>query len=330
MTPDPEYSFEDTTDSFLPRNRKLRDRLDRFEKKRRHRRTVLGFFAGVSVLFGLGAFLFHGLERVLWSIENFVYQLSGGDAGPPPLASAAEDDEQTDLEWKSQSLDAEGNENSKARPSKRENTPTIEQKPGPDLVESPKVYQEYEDPAESGVSRQGPPPKLAKGNVKLTPCEEPPGASREVQRVLKDEDEYLKHLSTITLNHIKPEDVIRPHRNVLKGVKNRLPPKKYWKRINKTLLVADALCAELGVPLKAINSAYRSPAYNAKCPGAAKNSYHTKNMALDLMFECSPKVAGRAAKKLRGKGVFKGGIGVYSGFIHIDTRGRNANWGIRV
>lgn len=165
--------------------------------------------------------------------------------------------------------------------------------------------------------------------VTETPPTEDP--TYKVQRSkLANEDEYLAYLATIGLENIKPEDVIRPHRNVRNGVANELPPEKYWKKIKATLVVADKLAGELGVPLKAINSAYRSPKYNSACPGAASNSYHTKNMALDLMFACSPKEAALAAKKLRSKGVFKGGIGVYSTFIHIDTRGRNANWGIPV
>jgi hypothetical protein len=165
--------------------------------------------------------------------------------------------------------------------------------------------------------------------VTETPPQEDP--TYKVQRIkLANEDEYHEYLSTISLKHISAEDVIRPHRNERNGVANELPPKKYWKRLKATLEVADALIDELGVPLKAINSAYRSPKYNAACPGAASNSYHTRNMALDLMLACSPKEAARAAKKLRAKGVFRGGIGVYSSFIHIDTRGKNANWGIPV
>ncbi|MDF1751890.1 MAG: D-Ala-D-Ala carboxypeptidase family metallohydrolase [Verrucomicrobiales bacterium] len=161
----------------------------------------------------------------------------------------------------------------------------------------------------------------------------PPAAdpTYKVQRVkLKNEDKYSSYLASLSLKNISPEDVIRPHRNELGGVCNELPPERYWKRMKTTLEVADALVTELGVPLKMINSAYRSPKYNAACPGAASNSYHTRNMALDLMFACSPKEAARAAKKLRDKGIFKGGIGVYSTFIHIDTRGKNANWGIPV
>lgn len=159
--------------------------------------------------------------------------------------------------------------------------------------------------------------------------EDDPAVERK-GRSLRYEDEYREYIDGFGLKSIRAEDLIRPHRNITRGVKNELPPKRYWNRIRKPLQIAEALQEELGVPLKRINSAYRSPKYNAACPGAASNSYHTRNMALDLVFDCSPKEAARAVKKLRSRGDFKGGLGVYSSFIHIDCRGRNANWGMRV
>jgi len=33
------------------------------------------------------------------------------------------------------------------------------------------------------------------------------------------------------------------------------------------------------------------------------------------------------AKKMREEGLFRGGLGLYKTFIHLDTRGRNATWG---
>lgn len=144
---------------------------------------------------------------------------------------------------------------------------------------------------------------------------------------LENEDEYNAFIASLELKYISPWEVVRPHRNILNGVKNELPPKKYWDRLSETLKVADAIREELGVPLKVINSAYRSPDYNTECSGAVANSYHTKNLALDLVYACSTEEAAKAARKLRDEGLFKGGIGIYSTFIHIDTRGRNANWG---
>ncbi len=145
--------------------------------------------------------------------------------------------------------------------------------------------------------------------------------------ILTDEKDYAGYLSKLNLNHIKPHEVLRPHRNVRGGVANELPPKYLWNRMAPTLRVADAIRARLVSRLNYINSAYRSPAYNAKCPGAASRSYHMQNCALDLMFDAGSEAAFAMAKKLRSEGMFKGGIGLYDSFIHIDTRGYWSTWG---
>lgn len=145
-------------------------------------------------------------------------------------------------------------------------------------------------------------------------------------RTLESEAEYTEFLATIPLRYITPEEVIRPHRNIRDGVANELPPRSYWKRMEKPLRVADEIRHRLGKPLYCINSAYRSPAYNAACPGTATWSYHMKNQALDLMFTGGSTAAAEVAKKLREEKFFHGGIGTYPNFIHIDTRGSNATW----
>lgn len=153
-------------------------------------------------------------------------------------------------------------------------------------------------------------------------------SSREIPVVLDAEGKaYEAFLVGLNLKHIKPIEMIRPHFKCRGEVVNQLPPRALWKNIASTLKVADALRDELGVRLLNINSAYRSPAYNAACPGAASHSFHTQNMALDLVYDCPPAKVAEAANALRNRGLFKGGIGLYSSFTHIDTRGKNANWG---
>ena len=95
-----------------------------------------------------------------------------------------------------------------------------------------------------------------------------------------------------------------------------------------TTRFADKLRERLGVPLKFVVSAYRSPQYNAKCPGASSRSQHLYNRALDLVYDCPSEDAFAMAKTLREEGFFKGGLGLYESFIHLDTRGRNATWGV--
>jgi uncharacterized protein YcbK (DUF882 family) len=62
-----------------------------------------------------------------------------------------------------------------------------------------------------------------------------------------------------------------------------------------------------------VNSGYRTPAYNYKV-GGAKDSYHTKGMAADIMISgVTPAEVGRIARKLGA-----GGVGVYNTFTHVD------------
>lgn len=135
--------------------------------------------------------------------------------------------------------------------------------------------------------------------------------------------------------HFKGREIARYAERVRGRVKNSLPPESLWPNIVPTLVVADALREAVDAPLT-ITSAYRSPAYNAAV-GGEKNSYHLQFRALDLIpAEVSPAVLAAAARKLRGRTfkipgtndhfTFRGGIGLYPSFVHIDTRGHDANW----
>mgnify|MGYP001814571040 CR=1 FL=1 len=159
-------------------------------------------------------------------------------------------------------------------------------------------------------------------------CESPVESPAPVAppRPLSHEDEYADFLASLDLRHMEPEEIIGPHRGVYGGVANELPPMKLWERLTPALRVADELRERLGVPLQRISSAYRAPRYNLKIPGAARNSYHTRNLALDLVFGASTREAVAMAQRLRRERFFRGGIGVYPTFVHIDTRGYSANW----
>ncbi len=138
--------------------------------------------------------------------------------------------------------------------------------------------------------------------------------------------EYKAFLEKLNLRHIKPHEIINAHSRERNGVKNTLPPKSLWKNIVHTLRVADEIRERLGVKLEVVASAYRSPEYNAQCPGAVKGSQHTHNVALDLVFDCKSDAAHKVAVALRDEGFFEGGIGLYPSFIHVDTRGYNCDW----
>ena len=110
------------------------------------------------------------------------------------------------------------------------------------------------------------------------------------------------------------------------NVKNDLPPRSVWKNIIPTLRVADDARERLGSPIM-VTSSYRSPNYNSAVGGVA-HSQHMVHTALDLIpRHTSPQELFNVLWQMRQEGVFKGGLGLYRTFVHVDTRGRNATWG---
>ncbi|MES2524024.1 MAG: D-Ala-D-Ala carboxypeptidase family metallohydrolase [Gemmatimonadota bacterium] len=114
---------------------------------------------------------------------------------------------------------------------------------------------------------------------------------------------------------------------VNKGVTNDTPPVDVWHAILPTVRLVEQVRQRFGTTV--LHSAYRSTLYNAThvLSGAVKDSRHTHNDALD--FACgsaSPREWADFLRDLRDGGAFKGGIGVYRTFAHVDTRGTNADW----
>lgn len=142
----------------------------------------------------------------------------------------------------------------------------------------------------------------------------------------KNGDAYKKFLSRIGLRRISVQAIIESHAKARGNVHNTLPPRQLWPNIRSTLLALDKVALRLGEPVSQVLSVYRSPAYNAQCPGARSNSYHIRNNAVDVRFNSSPGRVAAAARDLRKAGLFKGGVGRYPGFTHMDTRGSNADW----
>jgi len=106
---------------------------------------------------------------------------------------------------------------------------------------------------------------------------------------------------------------------------NTLPPRNLWANMIPVIRAADEAREIMGSPIR-ILSAYRSPEYN-RAVGGARFSRHLQFDALDL----AP-MNGHVAtlhtilKKLRSVGLFTGGIGRYSSFVHLDNRGTNTDW----
>lgn len=89
--------------------------------------------------------------------------------------------------------------------------------------------------------------------------------------------------------------------------------------INKLQLFRD----NIGKPVGII-SGYRCPVYNKSLPGAAKNSFHVKGTAADIV------ISGATYGDLiwLAKQLGFNGIGIYpdQGFIHVDVGNRKAYW----
>jgi hypothetical protein len=103
---------------------------------------------------------------------------------------------------------------------------------------------------------------------------------------------------------------------------NTDPPRGLWPSLLAVVKVADEARRRLGKPLR-ISSAYRSPAYN-KAIGGASASIHMRGGALDL--SGSPVTLHRILTEMRSEGLFRGGIGKYKTFVHVDVRGKNVDW----
>ena len=147
-----------------------------------------------------------------------------------------------------------------------------------------------------------------------------------VQAKGSDVTRYARYILSLNLRNITPRMVLAPHFKTRGRVHNSLPPKSSWKQMAATLKVVDKMITRMGSPLREVTSAYRSPRYN-RAVGGKSRSYHMQNMALDLQFSgVSPYHAAYVAKQLRAQGHFKGGIGRYSSFVHVDTRGSNVDW----
>lgn len=104
---------------------------------------------------------------------------------------------------------------------------------------------------------------------------------------------------------------------------NTDPPAELWPNMEQTSKVLEEARKRLGKSIR-ITSAYRSPAYNKRVGGVA-NSAHVKFNATDLVTDKPAKLY-LVLMDMRREGLFKGGLGLYRSFVHMDTRGYNATW----
>lgn len=78
----------------------------------------------------------------------------------------------------------------------------------------------------------------------------------------KNVNRYANYVKDLGLRNITPRMVLAPHFKTRGRVVNSLPPRSMWKKIGPTLKVIDQMVGQIGLPVRDIISAYRSPNYN--------------------------------------------------------------------
>jgi len=137
--------------------------------------------------------------------------------------------------------------------------------------------------------------------------------------------DYESFIDSHGFHFFKGTELTRLAKRVKKGIQNSEPHRSLWRNVIPTLMVADIARERFGSPIL-ITSAYRNPSYNAVC-GGVRHSQHQLNRALDLVPRNGDvKGLHKVILDLHKEGLFNGGIGKYNSFVHIDTRGKNADW----
>jgi hypothetical protein len=95
------------------------------------------------------------------------------------------------------------------------------------------------------------------------------------------------------------------------------------QRLVEVAQLADVLRERFGGPITVLNG-LRPEAYNAAVNGAAR-SQHIFGRALDLTARDMPRLRSVALAMYRAREI--GGLGLYKGNIHIDTRASRNAWG---
>ncbi len=142
----------------------------------------------------------------------------------------------------------------------------------------------------------------------------------------KDVLRYANYIKGLRLKNVTPYMVLHPHFKTRGRTRNSLPPRYMWSRIAPTLRVIDSMASSMRSPVSELLSIYRSPSYNRAVRGRSR-SQHLENRAVDVRFKgVWAYTVSKVARSIRSRGKFAGGVGRYSSFTHVDTRGHNADW----
>jgi len=139
------------------------------------------------------------------------------------------------------------------------------------------------------------------------------------------EQAYTFFIDDLQLRHFRGSEFVAYSQRTNSGGRAGIPPKSKWQNIVPTMQVLDQLRAHFGKSVT-LTSTYRATEYNRAC-GGAKHSQHKEFTACDIQVaDTSPSKVYKLLMRWRDAGVFKGGLGKYPTFVHIDTRGSNADW----
>lgn len=141
----------------------------------------------------------------------------------------------------------------------------------------------------------------------------------------KEGESFSQWFDRQGFKYFKAQELTWYFSRVRNGVKNSEPPRNIWVNILPTFKVLDKLREKLGKPIN-ISSTYRDLDYN-KTVGSSNASQHVKFTAVDFSVSgVSPSKVFSTLLDMRNKGEWKGGLGKYPTFVHIDTRPNNATW----
>lgn len=103
-------------------------------------------------------------------------------------------------------------------------------------------------------------------------------------------------------------------------------PTKYLANVKELAKNLQVLRDDIGEPLHLL-SGYRTRSHNKKV-GGKPGSFHLNAKAGDTASKSfTPKqLAARVEKLIKAGKMKQGGLGIYKGFIHYDTRGVRARW----
>jgi len=103
-------------------------------------------------------------------------------------------------------------------------------------------------------------------------------------------------------------------------------PQRYMLNVTMLARQLQVLRDELDEPVH-INSAYRHADYNKRIGGAPESQHLTASAADITVKSKTPKQLKAIVERLiKQKRVHFGGIGLYSGFLHVDIRDGRARW----